>query len=84
VGAKRFEGVRFSVWTNDHTPRHVHGDYAEVEAKILLLQDGTVELYAVKPSNLNRADIRHVLAVAESHHSELVDLWEQHHGKEAL
>jgi hypothetical protein len=83
MGSKRFRGVRFSVWTNDHTPRHVHGEYAEVEVKILLLENGTVEVYAVKPGNASKADIRHVLSVAQNHHTELVDLWEIHHGKEA-
>jgi hypothetical protein len=83
VGARRYEGVRFSVWTNDHTARHVHGEYAEVELKVLLLENGGVELYDVKPSNASKADIRHVLSVAESHHSELVELWEKHHGKNA-
>jgi hypothetical protein len=83
MGSKRFQGVRFSVWTNDHTPRHVHGEYAEVEVKVLLLENGTAEVYAVKPGNANKADIRHVLSVAENHHNELVELWEIHHGKEA-
>jgi hypothetical protein len=81
--AIRFEGVRFAAFPNDHSPRHVHGSYAEVVV-IDLLDDGTVRLSnrvsAVRPGNGSKAHVRHVLAAAAEHYNELVALWEKHHG----
>jgi hypothetical protein len=80
----RFEGVWFESFPNDHTPRHVHGSYAEVVVVVDLLPDGGVQVAdrvnAIKPRNASRSDIRHVLAVANKHFEELVALWEKHHG----
>jgi hypothetical protein len=84
MGSLRFDGVRFTAYTMDHEPRHVHGFYAEIEAIVDLRRDGTVALAnrsdAVRPSNGNKADVRHVLTVAARHFDELVSLWEKHHG----
>jgi hypothetical protein len=84
MGSLRFDGVRFTAYTMDHAPRHVHGFYAEIEVIVDLRQDGTVALanrsYVIRPGNGSKSDTRHVLAVAARHFDELVSLWEKHHG----
>ena len=80
----RFHGIRFTAFTMDHEPRHVHGFYADVEVIVDLRPDGKVALAgrtdAVRPTNGSKSDIRHVLTVAAKHFNELVSLWEKHHG----
>ena len=84
MGSLRFDGVRFTAYTMDHAPRHVHGFYAEIEVIADLRRDGTVALArrsdAIRPSSGSKADVRHVLTVAARHFDELVSLWEKHHG----
>ena len=84
MGSLRFDGVRFTAYTMDHAPRHVHGFYAGIEVIVDLRRDGTVALArrtdAIRPSNGSKADVRHVLTVAAWHFDELVSLWEKHHG----
>ena len=84
MGSVRFNGVRFTVYTMDHEPGHVHGFYADIEAIFDLRLDGTVSLAnrtdAVRPSNGSKSDVRHVLASAAEYFTELVALWEKHHG----
>ncbi|MGA7832330.1 MAG: DUF4160 domain-containing protein [Terracidiphilus sp.] len=84
MGSLRFDGVRFTVYTMDHAPRHVHGFYAELEVIVDLRLDGAVSLarrkYAVRSGNGSVADIRHVLTVAAKHFEKLAALWEKHHG----
>jgi hypothetical protein len=83
MGSIRFEGVRFIAYPRDHEPRHLHGFYAEVEVIVELHRDRTVRLSsrkdAVRPSNGNWTDARHILLVAAKHFEELVALWEKHH-----
>jgi hypothetical protein len=84
MGSVRFDGVRFTAYTMDHEPRHVHGFYAEVEVIADLCLDGSVSLAnrtdAIRPGNGSKSDVRHVLATAAAHFDELVALWEKHHG----
>ncbi len=84
MGSIRFDGVRFTAYTMDHEPRHVHGFYAEVEIIVDLRQDGAVSLAsradAIRPSNASKSDVRRILTVAAKHFDELVSLWEKHHG----
>jgi hypothetical protein len=42
MGSIRLEGVRFTAYSNDHDPMHVHGLYAEVELIVELRRDGTI------------------------------------------
>jgi hypothetical protein len=81
MGSMGFEGVRFTAYSNDHDPMHVHGFYAEVEVIVELRRDGTVLLAdrkdAVRPRKGSRADVRHVLAVAGNHFDELIALLEK-------
>ncbi|MGA9672833.1 MAG: DUF4160 domain-containing protein [Terracidiphilus sp.] len=84
MGSIRLDGVRFTAYTMDHEPRHVHGFYAEVELIVDLRLDGTVSLAnrtdAIRPGNASKADVRHILNAAAKHFNELVSLWEKHHG----
>jgi hypothetical protein len=84
MGSIRFHGVRYTAYTMDHEPRHVHGLYADVEVIVDLRPDGNVSLAnrtdAVRPRNGSKSDVRHVLIVAARHFDELVFLWEKYHG----
>jgi len=84
MGSLRFDGVRFTAYTMDHAPRHVHGFYAEIEVIVDLRADGKLLLAnrtdAIRPGNGSIADARHILTVAARHFDELVSLWEKHHG----
>ena len=84
MGSLRFDGIRFTAYTMDHAPRHVHGFYAELEVIVDLRPDGSVSLArrkdAVRPGNGSVADVRHVLNVAARHFEKLGSLWEKHHG----
>ena len=84
MGSIRFSGIRFTAYTMDHEPRHVHGFYAGIEVIVDLRTDGRVSLAsrsdAVRPSNGSKSDVRHVLTTAARHFDELGSLWEKHHG----
>jgi hypothetical protein len=84
VGSRKFAGVLFVAYSNDHSPRHVHGFASETEAIIDLRWDGTVGLAertdAVRPGNAKRSDIRRILNTAARHFEELAKLWEDIHG----
>ncbi len=85
MGSLRFEGVRFSVYSDDHPPPHVHARYAEVQIVIdLLLADKALALSqrrnSVTPINGSRADVNYILELAAEHYEALVRLWEMIHG----
>jgi hypothetical protein len=84
MGSIRFDGVRFTAYTMDHAPRHVHAFYAEIEVIVDLRPDGRVSLAdrtdAIRPGNASKSDVRHILTSAAGHFEELVTLWEKHHG----
>jgi len=75
-------GVRFIVYSSDHSPRHVHG---ETEAIVDLRSDGNVALAdrkdAVRPPNAKRSDAKKILNAAAAHFDDLAALWEEIHGK---
>ena len=62
MGSLRFNGVRFTAYSMDHAPRHVHGFYADVEVIVDLRVDGKLALAnradAIRPSNGSKADAR--------------------------
>jgi len=85
VGSLRFDGVLFVAYSNDHSPRHVHGFLSETEAIIDLRLGGTVALAgrndAIRPANAKRSDVSKILSAAALHFEELVQLWEEIHGQ---
>lgn len=85
MGSVRFEGVRFSVYSDDHSPPHVHASYAEVRVVVdLLLEEEAVALSfrrnAVTPINGSRADVNYILELAAENYTALVRLWKAIHG----
>ena len=84
MGSIRLDGIRFTAYSMDHAPRHVHAFYAEIEVIVDLRPDGKVSLAgrtdAIRPGNASKSDVRHVLMAAAGHFEELVTLWEKHHG----
>lgn len=79
-----FDSIRFTVYSNDHAPRHVHGFLGETEIIIDLTVNGNVALSnrkgAVRPPNAKRSDVRRILDNAAEHFDELEKLWEKVHG----
>jgi hypothetical protein len=83
VSSRRFGGVRFVAYPQDHEPRHVHGFYAEAEVIVNLQLDGNVALAdrpdAIRPANAKKSDVRKILLTAAEHFEELAALWEEMH-----
>jgi hypothetical protein len=84
VGSLRFAGVLFVAYSNDHSPRHIHGFAGETEVIIDLRTDETVALSkrsdAIRPANAKRSEVKKILSVAASHFEALAELWESIHG----
>ena len=84
MGSLRFDGILFVAYSNDHSPRHVHGFAGETEAIVDLRMDGWVALAnrsdAIRPANAKRSDVKRILRVAAAHYEELAALWEEIHG----
>lgn len=87
VSSLRFRRVRFVVYANDHSPRHVHGFLEGAQVVIDLLRNGTVAVAkrenAAKPGSAKRSTVRKILNEAAAHFDELVSLWEEFHGDKA-
>jgi hypothetical protein len=85
VGSIKFDGVLFVVYSNDHSPRHVHGFASETEVIVDLRLDGTVAISkrndAIRPADTKRSDVKKILNIAALHFGELAELWEEIHGK---
>jgi len=84
MGSLRFDGVRFSVYSDDHLPRHVHGSYAGVVVVVELFEDGTVGLSKrrknILPATAKKNAVKKILLVAERQVTQLAELWEGIHG----
>jgi hypothetical protein len=85
VGSLKFKGVLFIAYSNDHSPRHVHGFAGETEVIVDLRLGGSVALSnrndALRPSDAKRSDVKKILNIAVLHFVELAELWEEIHGK---
>ena len=85
MGSKTFEGVRFSVYSHDHSPPHVHGSLSGVTLVVDLLAEDEVRLSkrkdAVSPANAQKNIVARILEVAADNMDELNVLWEKTHGK---
>jgi len=82
MGSRRFGGVRFVVYPNDHYPPHVHGFSDGGVVIVALLEDGNVALADRKDAawNAKSSTVQKVLHRADAHYAELVELWEKYHG----
>ncbi len=84
MSSMTFECVRFCVYSNDHSPRHVHALIGSTRVVIDLLATGDVRIAerrgAVSPPNAKRSDVRKMLELAAVHFEELEELWEGIHG----
>jgi len=84
MGSKTFDGVRFSAFSDDHLPRHVHGYTEGVTVIVDLLEGGEValsdRLRPTKPLNPKRSIVSKVLRIAGRNVDELNALWEKTHG----
>ncbi|MES2393250.1 MAG: DUF4160 domain-containing protein [Acidobacteriota bacterium] len=85
MGSKTYEGVRFSVYPNDHLPPHVHGTHASVTVIVDLLPNGCTQLSerrkAIRPRTAAQNTVAKILRVASENADELQKLWESTHGK---
>jgi hypothetical protein len=84
VSSLTFDSCRFTVHSNDHEPRHVHGFHSDIEVVIDLGSDGNVSLSnrkdAIRPADAKKADVKKLLIKAAEHFDELLKLWEKVHG----
>ncbi len=84
MGSKTYDGVRFSVYSSDHLPPHVHGTTAGVVVIIDLLPGAELALSsrknAIDPANAKKNDVAKILRVAMENVDELIALWENTHG----
>jgi len=82
VGSRTYDGVRFTVWSNDHDPIHLHGFYAGVEVVLdLHPKDRRVAVAKRKrnpnPIDAKRSDAAHILKTAERNFDILLQLAEE-------
>ena len=80
MGSRTFDGVRFSAFSLDHDPPHVHGYYADVQAIVDLDEQGRKARLADRernplPRNAKRSHVNHILKSAADHIDELLELW---------
>jgi|HubBroStandDraft_4_1064222.scaffolds.fasta_scaffold352731_2 hypothetical protein len=85
MGSLKFAGVLFIAYSNDHSPRHVHGFAGETEVIVDLRLDGAVAVArrsdAIRPAHAKRSDVKKILRVAALHFEALAHLWEEIHGQ---
>ncbi|MGA9773684.1 MAG: DUF4160 domain-containing protein [Blastocatellia bacterium] len=63
------------IYTNDHTPMHVHALKGDGEAKINLSPVDLVEVWGMKKS-----DARKAKAITVEHQDYLIEKWREIHG----
>ena len=78
VTVHRAFGFRFVVFTNDHSPPHIHVLGPDGEAKIVLKEPAGVEVEWVV--GIGRADMRRILQEAEHEPARLMAKWRAIHG----
>jgi DNA-directed RNA polymerase subunit L len=81
MGTIRRDGVWFTVYSNDHPPRHVHAATGDIAVIAEISPNGMVEVAeradAICPRNAKRSDVRKVLKIADRYCDELIELWEK-------
>jgi hypothetical protein len=74
----RFSGITIAMFFDDHGFPHFHARHAEGEAKVRIDNLGVID------SNLNRRQLRFVLAWAKPHQGELEENWRRARAGETL
>lgn len=77
VTVLRSAGLRFSIFTDDHEPIHVHV-FGDGEAKINLAGQHGSEL--VWARGMKRSDVRLAMRLVGEHRGMLLARWEEIHG----
>lgn len=75
VTVHRAHGCRYVVFTNDHTPPHVHVFGQDAEAKLSL---DPVELEW--SAGFTRSDLRRIIREAQAQQDHLIEKWNEIHG----
>ncbi|HTV36082.1 MAG TPA: DUF4160 domain-containing protein [Xanthobacteraceae bacterium] len=73
----RAHGFRFVIFTNDHSPPHVHVFGQGGEAKIVLTGPEGVTLDWV--AGISRGDLRRVMQEARTERERLIAMWRKIH-----
>ena len=71
----RQDGFEFVIYSNDHTPMHVHVFKGDGEAKINLLSVIVVESW-----NMKKSDARKAKRIAVEYQIFLIEKWREIHG----
>jgi hypothetical protein len=77
VTVHRAYGFRFVIFSNDHSPPHVHVFGQGGEAKIMLEETGGIRLDWVV--GIGRGDLRRVMQEVERERARLIVIWKQIH-----
>jgi hypothetical protein len=73
----RAHGFRYVMFTNDHSPPHVHVFGQGGEAKIVLEGDEPALVWAI---GMTRADLRRILQETRRERTRLMESWRRIHG----
>ena len=71
----RQDGFEFVIYTNDHTPMHVHVFKGDDEVKINLLPVTVVESW-----NMKKSDARKAKQITIKQQDFLIEMWREIHG----
>ncbi|MBA3870928.1 MAG: DUF4160 domain-containing protein [Anaerolineae bacterium] len=73
----RVKGYRFVIFTNDHSPPHIHIQHAEGAAKVELDPISITEHYKLKRRQLNE-----IIEIVEENRGYLLEKWQAFQGDE--
>lgn len=78
VTVHRAFGYRFVIFTNDHSPPHIHVVGPGGEAKITLVGPNGLVLDWVR--GIATADMRRIMAELQRERGRLIEAWKEVHG----
>ncbi|MGA3310284.1 MAG: DUF4160 domain-containing protein [Xanthobacteraceae bacterium] len=77
VTVHRAYGFRFVIFSNDHSPAHVHVFGQGGEAKIVLEEPGGIRLDWV--AGISRGDVRRLMREVRREREQLIAIWRTIH-----